>query len=114
MPQTIVHGEYYPRNILYRDGQIFPVDWESAAVGPGEIDLATLTEAWDKETVEECHHEYLSARWAGRTPVSFGEDLLRAELYVAFRVLGEREECFSADRDQLEPLRMHGEALGLI
>ena len=114
MQQTIVHSEYYPGNILYRDGTIFPVDWESAAVGPGEIDLATLTEGWDEETVEACRREYVVSRWAGRTPARFSEDLLRAELYVAFRVLGEREECFSADRDQLEPLRMHGEALGLI
>jgi hypothetical protein len=114
MQQTIVHGEYYPRNILYRDGTIFPVDWESAAVGPGEIDLVTLTEGWDEETVDACHREYVGARWAGRAPACFAEDLLRAELYVAFRWLGDRVEWFPSDFGQLEPLRTRGEALGLI
>ena len=30
-PQTIIHGEYYPANILIKDGAIYPIDWESAA-----------------------------------------------------------------------------------
>src|SRR5262249_40589955 len=31
-PLTIIHGEYYPHNILTRDGVIYPIDWESAAI----------------------------------------------------------------------------------
>jgi aminoglycoside phosphotransferase (APT) family kinase protein len=39
-PRTVIHGEFYPKNLLFRGGVVYPVDWESAAVGPGEIDLA--------------------------------------------------------------------------
>ena len=31
--KVIVHGEYYPKNILTMDDSIYPVDWESAAIG---------------------------------------------------------------------------------
>jgi hypothetical protein len=43
LPVTFIHGEFYPSNVLVQDGQrIRPVDWETAAVGPGLIDLAAL------------------------------------------------------------------------
>jgi hypothetical protein len=48
LPVTVIHGEFYPSNILVqRLGQrlrVCPIDWETAAVGPGLIDLAALTE----------------------------------------------------------------------
>jgi hypothetical protein len=47
LPVTLIHGEFYPSNVLIepRDGppRVCPVDWETAAVGPGLIDLAALT-----------------------------------------------------------------------
>src|SRR5438128_5293478 len=30
-PLNIVHGEYYPHNVLYHRGRVYPVDWRSAA-----------------------------------------------------------------------------------
>jgi hypothetical protein len=50
-PTTIIHGEMSPQNVLWRNGEIYPVDWESAAIGPGEIDLAALLFGWQEETV---------------------------------------------------------------
>jgi aminoglycoside phosphotransferase (APT) family kinase protein len=48
LPGTLIHGEFYPSNILvHRAGRrlrVCPVDWETAARGPGLIDLAALTE----------------------------------------------------------------------
>jgi len=41
-PAIVIHGEYYPNNILFCRGTIYPVDWEAAAVAIGEIDLASL------------------------------------------------------------------------
>src|ERR1041384_3878561 len=35
---TIIHGEFYAKTVLIRKQRLFPVDWESAAVAPGEID----------------------------------------------------------------------------
>ena len=67
-PQTIIHGEYYPKNILVREGEIFPVDWESAAVAAGEIDLASLTEGWPEEDKRVCQAEYCAARWPNGAP----------------------------------------------
>jgi hypothetical protein len=47
LPVTLIHGEFYPSNVLIeqRDGRarVCPVDWETASVGPGLIDLAALT-----------------------------------------------------------------------
>jgi hypothetical protein len=47
LPTTIIHGEFYPSNLLVRmeSGRvrICPVDWEMTAIGPGLIDLAALT-----------------------------------------------------------------------
>jgi hypothetical protein len=47
LPTTFIHGEFYPSNVLVREGAstggICPLDWELAAVGPGLIDLAALT-----------------------------------------------------------------------
>jgi aminoglycoside phosphotransferase (APT) family kinase protein len=42
LPATFIHGEFYPSNVLVQEGRIRPVDWETAAVGPGLIDLAAL------------------------------------------------------------------------
>ena len=66
-PQTIIHGEYYPANILIKDGAIYPIDWESAAVGPGEIDLATLIEGWDQKLAEEAKQAYIISKAASGT-----------------------------------------------
>ena len=34
LPQTVIHGEYYPHNIMFQAGVIRPVDWETAAIAP--------------------------------------------------------------------------------
>ena len=43
LPATIIHGEFYPSNILLAGQRVCPVDWELAGVGPCVMDLATLT-----------------------------------------------------------------------
>jgi len=69
-PPTIIHGEYYPKNILYREGTIYPVDWESAAITAGEIDLASLTEGWPAAIAQRCEREHQQARWPQGAPGS--------------------------------------------
>ncbi len=87
--QTIIHSEYYPDNILYQAAKIYPVDWETAAVAAGEIDLATLTENWPQEVVECCKQAYLQARYANPTPDrDFERRLAAARLYVQIHWLG--------------------------
>lgn len=86
-PQTIIHGEYYPRNVLLRNGEIFPVDWESAAIGPGEVDLATLIEDWDAESIRKAKEAYMLRRWPDGefSRVDFERRLVVAKLYLFAR-----------------------------
>ena len=47
LPRTLIHGEFYPSNILVGQGgdglRVCPVDWEMAAIGPGLLDVAALS-----------------------------------------------------------------------
>ena len=84
--QTIIHGEYYPKNILQKQGTIYPVDWESAAVAPGEIDLASLLEGLDMETAARVKGVYKKARWPLQMDSvnDFEQRLLMAQIYFHF------------------------------
>lgn len=113
VPPTVIHGEYYPKNILYRDGTIYPVDWESTALAAGEIDLASLTEAWPEAIVRECAVQYQAARWPDDPPDDFERRLGAARLYLHFRWLGISPES-SIDEWRLGALRATGRQLGLI
>ena len=46
-PTGVVHGEFYPSNILVEDASaeriVRPIDWESVGIGPLALDLAALT-----------------------------------------------------------------------
>lgn len=115
-PPTVIHGEYYPRNILVQNGAIRPVDWETAAIGAGVIDLAFLTEGFAKNVVRQCEVEYQRARWPHSPPSDFMRSLTVARLYGQFRWLGDRPE-WTTHRDSLEgfeQLRLEAERLGII
>jgi phosphotransferase family enzyme len=86
---TLVHGEYYPANVLTVDGVIRPVDWESAAIGLGETDVAMLIEAWPPGVAAECMRAYWNARWPYGPPDDAGWAVDMARLYVQFRWLGD-------------------------
>jgi aminoglycoside phosphotransferase (APT) family kinase protein len=86
---TLVHGEYYPGNVLAVDGAIRPVDWESAAMGLGEIDIAMLIEAWPRDIAAECVGTYWHARCPAGVPDDARWALDMARLYVQFRWLGD-------------------------
>jgi len=92
-PQTIIHAEYYPKNILLMDTDVCPIDWESAAIGAGEIDLASLTQQWSPELVIEGERNYQSARWSDSDSSGFREALIAARLYWAFKWIVITPEC---------------------
>jgi hypothetical protein len=50
VPFTLVHGEFYPSNVLVGESanarRVCPVDWEVAGVGIGLLDLAALVAGW--------------------------------------------------------------------
>ena len=114
--RTVIHGECYPANVLYGDGVVYPVDWESAAVAAGEIDLVTLTAGWPKRLTRSCQREYCQARWGHQIPKEFSARLAAARLYVAFRWTGERPDWTAekANDFHFEELRLAGKELGLV
>ena len=88
---TVIHGEYFGSNIVYQHGVSRPVDWQSAAIAPGEIDLASLTHSWPRLTVQRCERAYARARWSGGVPDDFEETLGIARVYMNLRWLGDPE-----------------------
>lgn len=81
---TLIHGEFTPRNAFWAEERVLPVDWETAAVAPGEIDLAVFTFDWDEDELPGLEAAYVEARWGGRPPQGHAERLFAARLYVSF------------------------------
>jgi hypothetical protein len=93
-PQTLIHGEYYSKNILIKSGIIYPVDWESAAYAPGEIDLASIIEARKEEVAERIRESYIASRFTGFDfdEQAFEKRLSMARLYLHFRFFFPKRE----------------------
>jgi len=93
-PPSVIHGEFYAKTVLVRKQSLFMVDWESAAVAAGEIDLGALTEGkhWPVALVRKCERAYVRARWPEGEPSSFRRTLDAAKIYLHFRWLGERPD----------------------
>lgn len=115
-PMTIVHGDYYSQNVLFRRGAVYPTDWELAALAVGEIDLASLTDRWSAEIVRHCRLEYQQARWPQGPPTDSEQTIDVARLYLHFRALGHRPDRATDERHlwRFEQLRSTSERLGLI
>jgi aminoglycoside phosphotransferase (APT) family kinase protein len=113
--QTLIHGEFYAGNVLVRGGVIYPVDWESAAVGAGEVDLAALIEHWPDEIANQCKDAYVAARYPQGQPLDFEPRLRAARLYLHLRWLGERQDWTTDKRLswRLKDLRALAAQLGL-
>jgi aminoglycoside phosphotransferase (APT) family kinase protein len=96
LPQTFIHGEFYASNVLIgsRDGRlrICPIDWETAAIGPGLLDLAALVAGnWTEERRTELALAYYEALDAAMRPYSsyeFCHALRCCRLFMAIKWLG--------------------------
>jgi aminoglycoside phosphotransferase (APT) family kinase protein len=103
---TFIHGEFTPRNAMWADGRVLPVDWETAAIGPGEIDLAVFTFDWDLDDLQALESAYVAERWGNAPPATFADTLLAARLYVSFHWI------FSGSfRSDLPRIRSHLEGI---
>jgi len=91
-PPTVIHGEYTLHNVLIGGGIIYPIDWESAAIAVGEVDLAILTDGWPAEIVQQCELENRRACWPEGVPADFEQPLDAARLYLHFLWLGNRPD----------------------
>jgi hypothetical protein len=114
--QTVIHGEFYPSNVLAKGEIIYPVDWESAAVAAGELDLAALIEGWQPSITKLCIAEYLRSRWPRGAPPDIRRNITVARIYWHLRWLGENPSWTKGKkrRWRVAELRRNGEQLGLI
>ena len=116
-PITVAHGEFTVHNVLVQQEQIRPVDWESAATGAGEIDLAALIEGWPDEFRHECIAAYCRSRWPGSDPPTDFERILDAAgIHLLFRGLGGDPNYTTAreTRWRFEELHSAGVRWGLL
>ena len=113
---TFIHGEFYPNNILVDGDRICVVDWQSGAVGPGEVDLASLTEGWPSDVVDACHQAYASERWPGGAPADVGAIVDAARLYWSMRWLGTSAQATASAKGvrRMRRLREAVEGMGLL
>jgi aminoglycoside phosphotransferase (APT) family kinase protein len=97
LPATIVHGEFYPSNVLVQDPlsavRVAPIDWEITAVGPGLLDLAALTMGkWTPAQRAALAHAYRETAEAGpgaaALPADFDAALDYCRLHLAVQALG--------------------------
>ena len=83
----MIHGELYPENVIVQESGATVVDWESAGLGPGVLDLAVLTQGnWDSELVEECE----AADWRHAEPPDREQairSLAAARIFAAVQLL---------------------------
>jgi aminoglycoside phosphotransferase (APT) family kinase protein len=91
LPRCIIHGEFFGANIVVRtdsDGQISVIDWETAAIASGYVDLVSISAGnWTPEQRQEMLRAYfeqyeaetgMSMDWA-----SFCQDVSKVALYRA-------------------------------
>jgi Ser/Thr protein kinase RdoA (MazF antagonist) len=94
-PRTLIHGEFYPSNVLVSGDEaapaIHPIDWETAGLGPGALDLAALTAGgWTDDQRRSIVEAYLSVLepapgWSG---AAFFDLLESCRLHLAVQALG--------------------------
>lgn len=103
LPQTLIHGEFYPCNVLIRTDhhrvRVCPVDWEMAGLASGLMDLASLTAGWSSRCQGALARAYLRGIHGetGRDrpppiPRTFWFDLDCCRLHLAMKMLGWSDE----------------------
>jgi aminoglycoside/choline kinase family phosphotransferase len=114
---AFLHGEPYPENVIVAGSRICGVDWQSAAIGPGAIDLACLTDGpWPIEIVDACRDAYVRDRWPDATPSKFDDTLEAARLYWSMRWLGMEADATTSKHQAgyIERLREAAVQLGVV
>lgn len=112
---VVVHGEYYPSNILARGARIDPIDWESACIGPGETDLAALTRFWPADVANRSEQVYVASRWPRGAPRNLAQRLRAARLFEAMRQVGSHPAHMRHKAQRFfNMLRATGRGLGVL
>lgn len=72
LPRGMIHGEFFGTNVLIRPDRaverIAVIDWETAAIGPQYVDLASITAGrWTKTQRTAMRRAYFTARFPAAT-----------------------------------------------
>ncbi len=86
-PDALLHGDYWPGNVVWKDGKLAAVlDWEEAAIGDplADVALSRLDIAWAfgddaAETFTACYREQTRLDWL---------NLAHWDLSIALRPMG--------------------------
>ncbi len=123
LPATLVHGEFYPSNVIRRtDGSICPVDWELASIGPGLLDVAALVSGeWSESERARMVGAYRAALAEGGVAAGSIDTMARAieccQLHLAMQWLGWAEDWEPPSehaKDWLREALRLGKRLGII
>ena len=91
LPPVLMHGEFFPSNIIVRSRRVCPVDWETAAVGPGLVDVAALAAGgWTEDEKLRLLRRYQAALTGRRSNLSSDVRLAfdASRFHLAMRMLG--------------------------
>jgi hypothetical protein len=126
LPVTVIHGEFYASNVITSESgagpRVHPVDWETAALGPGLVDVAALLSgSWEDATRETLVRDYhAAAHERGLSPPGpvdrVMSDLVCCRLHIAMQWLGWADGWFpppSQSHDWLSEAVDLAEELGL-
>jgi len=106
-PSGLLHGDYWPGNILWRDGRLVGiVDWEDAAIGDPLADIAIsrldLLWAFGADAMERFTREY-----AAVAPIDF-TNLSYWDLCAALRPAGRLGDWASDEAAEARMRERHG------
>ena len=59
-PRVLCHRDYHSRNLMWKDGQLFIIDFQDARMGPDTYDLVSLLRDSYMDISEEALEDYLA------------------------------------------------------
>ena len=88
LAHVVIHGEYYPINVLFDGADVRPVDWEAAAWAPAELDVVQLTDGWSEDVAAAARRRYGDARWPNDRAHDLDRAVMLATVYLHLRWFG--------------------------
>ena len=102
---VVIHGEFYPINIYRSNGIIYPIDWQTAALATGAVDMAALTHNWPVKVQEKCLAVYKAACGLTDSIELLKRRVLLARIYLNFLWLGYEHEAVINGHKFLDELK---------
>jgi Ser/Thr protein kinase RdoA (MazF antagonist) len=82
----LLHGDFYPRNLLVRHGRVVPIDFQDATWGPEEVDVAITLVMLDHDDPSGAAAAALQRGYERHRTWPLGDPAVRAGLTIARRL----------------------------